>query len=71
MRARSRNAILAAAAAAVLVTAGMPAGAQDKVQIDFWQRQFEDYQQAWFKEQVDAFNASQDKVEVDLHGRAG
>jgi multiple sugar transport system substrate-binding protein len=57
MRARSRNSILAAAAAAVLITAGMPAGAQDKVQIDFWQRQFEDYQQAWFKEQVDAFNA--------------
>jgi len=64
MRARSRNSILAAAAAAVLITAGMPAGAQDKVQIDFWQRQFEDYQQAWFKEQVDAFNAAQDKVEV-------
>ena len=64
MRARSRNTILVAAAAGVLATAGMPAAAQDKVQIDFWQRQFEDYQQEWFQSQVDAFNASQDAVEV-------
>jgi multiple sugar transport system substrate-binding protein len=64
MRARSRNTILAAAAAGVLITAGMPAAAQEKVQIDFWQRQFEDYQQEWFGAQVDAFNASQDGIEV-------
>src|SRR5689334_18601463 len=64
MRARSRNTILVAAAAGVLATAGVPAAAQDKVQIDFWQRQFEDYQQEWFQSQVDAFNASQDGVEV-------
>lgn len=33
--------------------------------ITFWQQKFEDYQQAWFKKQVDAFNASQDKVKID------
>jgi multiple sugar transport system substrate-binding protein len=38
--------------------------AEGKVVVNFWQRQFEDYQQAWFKKQVDAFNASQDKVQV-------
>lgn len=38
--------------------------AADKVTVNFWQRQFEDYQQAWFKKQVDAFNASQDKIQV-------
>jgi multiple sugar transport system substrate-binding protein len=35
-----------------------------KTTVNFWQRQFEDYQQAWFKKQVDAFNASQDAVQV-------
>lgn len=64
MGARSRNTILVAAAAGALLTAGLPAAAQDKVQVDFWQRQFEDYQQEWFKAQVDAYNASQDAVEV-------
>jgi multiple sugar transport system substrate-binding protein len=64
MRTRSRGALLVAIAAAVLVTVGIPAAAQDKVQIDFWQRQFEDYQQEWFQKQVDAFNTSQDQVEV-------
>jgi multiple sugar transport system substrate-binding protein len=64
MGARSRNTILVAAAAGALLTAGLPAAAQDKVQIDFWQRQFEDYQQEWFGAQVDAFNASQDAIEV-------
>jgi multiple sugar transport system substrate-binding protein len=65
MRARTRNTILVAAATGVLAsTIGMPVAAQDKVQIDFWQRQFEDYQQEWFKAQVDAFNASQDGIEV-------
>ena len=35
-----------------------------KTTVNFWQRQFEDYQQEWFKKQVDAFNASQDAVQV-------
>ncbi|WP_245601833.1 ABC transporter substrate-binding protein [Hamadaea tsunoensis] len=34
--------------------------------ITFWQQKFEDYQQAWFKKQVDAFNAAQTKVKVNL-----
>ena len=71
MGARSRNTILVAAAAAALVAAGMPAAAQEKVQIDFWQRQFEDYQQEWFGSQVDAFNASQDGIEVVYEFVAG
>jgi multiple sugar transport system substrate-binding protein len=36
-----------------------------KTTITFWQQKFEDYQQAWFKKEVDAFNSSQDKVKVD------
>jgi multiple sugar transport system substrate-binding protein len=36
-----------------------------KTVVTFWQQKFEDYQQAWFKKEVDAFNASQDKVKVD------
>jgi multiple sugar transport system substrate-binding protein len=36
-----------------------------KTTVTFWQQKFEDYQQAWFQKQVDAFNASQDKVKVD------
>lgn len=34
-------------------------------EIIFWQQQFEDYQQAWYKEQVNAFNESQDEVKVN------
>ena len=64
MGVRSRNTFLVAAAAGALLVAGVPAAAQEKVQIDFWQRQFEDYQQEWFGAQVDAFNASQDAIEV-------
>src|SRR6186997_1597590 len=72
MGARSRNTILVAAATGILAaTFGMPAAAQEKVQIDFWQRQFEDYQQEWFGSQVDAFNASQDAVEVVYEFVAG
>jgi len=71
MGTRSRNTILVAAAAAALVAAGVPAAAQEKVQIDFWQRQFEDYQQEWFGSQVDAFNASQDGIEVVYEFVAG
>ncbi|MBX3029617.1 MAG: extracellular solute-binding protein [Chloroflexi bacterium] len=64
MGTRTRNTVLVAAATGALVVSGLPVAAQDKVQIDFWQRQFEDYQQEWFGAQVDAFNASQDAVEV-------
>ena len=35
-----------------------------KTTVNFWQRQFEDYQQDWFKKQIDAFNASQDAIQV-------
>lgn len=64
MRTRSRHALLVAAATGVLITTGLPAAGQDKVQVDFWQRQFEDYQQEWFGAQVEAYNASQDQVEI-------
>lgn len=50
-------------------TATPAAGASDaaigpKVEVVFWQRQFEDYQQAWFKKQVAAFNAAHPAIEV-------
>jgi multiple sugar transport system substrate-binding protein len=64
MRTRTRNVLLVASAAGVALAVALPTAAQDKVQIDFWQRQFEDYQQEWFGQQVDAFNASQDGIEV-------
>lgn len=64
MRTRSRTTILVAAAAGLLASTAIPVAGQEKVQIDFWQRQFEDYQQEWFQAQVDAFNASQDAIEV-------
>jgi len=35
------------------------------VTVTFWQQQFEDYQQTWFKKYVDQFNASQTDVKVD------
>jgi multiple sugar transport system substrate-binding protein len=35
------------------------------VTVTFWQQKFEDYQQKWFKENVDKFNASQTKVKVN------
>ena len=35
------------------------------VNITFWQQKFEDYQQAWFKKEVDTFNSSQSKVHVN------
>lgn len=46
---------------------GTPGASQPpsaKVEVTFWQRQFEDYQQAWFKKQVAAFNAAQNQIEV-------
>ena len=60
---------------AALVTAGLAlagcagggnTNADGKTEVIFWQQTFEDYQQAWFKKNVEAFNASQDKVEVKL-----
>ena len=38
--------------------------ADGKTEVIFWQQQFEDYQQEWFKKNVDAFNKSQDEVVV-------
>jgi multiple sugar transport system substrate-binding protein len=45
---------------------GSAVGSDGKVHITFWQQKFEDYQQAWFKKYVDKFNASQNKIKVDL-----
>ena len=67
----------AAAAAAVVLAAvalggcGSDGGeaaktADGKAVVTFWQQKFEDYQQAWFKKYVDKYNASQDKVKVEL-----
>ena len=39
--------------------------AEGKVTVNFWQQQFEDYQQAWFKQHVQEFNASQKKIKVN------
>ena len=70
---RTRHGRLAAAASALvavsLALAGCGGGdsnADGKTTVTFWQQQFENYQQAWFKKQVDAFNASQDKVKVQI-----
>lgn len=38
--------------------------ADGKTEVIFWQQQFEDYQQEWFKKYVDEFNASQDEIVV-------
>ena len=60
---------LAAAVTASLALAGCtPSGGTNpeaKVEINFWQQKFEDYQGVWFKKYVDQFNASQDKVKVN------
>ncbi len=65
------NRLLLAVAATVtasLALAGCTAGgggtSDGKTEVIFWQQQFEDYQQAWFKENVEAFNASQDTIHV-------
>ena len=60
---------IAATVTASLALAGCTAGggtADGKTEVIFWQQQFEDYQQAWFKENVAAFNASQDEITVKL-----
>lgn len=70
-----RNKVVAIAAAVVstaLVLTGCSNGGgaattdDGKTIVTFWQQKFEDYQQAWFKENVDAFNKSQDKIEIQL-----
>lgn len=68
---RSRRAV--GIAAAVVTAFGLAAcgsggetAADGRVHVTFWQQKFEDYQQKWFKENVEAFNASQDEVTVDL-----
>jgi multiple sugar transport system substrate-binding protein len=46
--------------------AGGGATTQDgKTVVTFWQQQFEDYQQAWFKKYVDQYNKSQNKVTIN------
>jgi multiple sugar transport system substrate-binding protein len=62
---------VALAAAAALALSGCspssgPATEDGKTVVTFWQQKFEDYQQAWFKEQVAEYNASQDDVLVKL-----
>jgi multiple sugar transport system substrate-binding protein len=64
-----------AIAAATLVSAlcvtatslGNTGSAKGPVTITFWQQKFEDYQQAWFKHYVTAFNKSQNKVQVKYY----
>lgn len=64
-------AVVATAAAVTMLAGcagggGVPTTADGKTKVVFWQQKFEDYQQAWFKKQVDAFNKSQDDVVVEL-----
>jgi multiple sugar transport system substrate-binding protein len=61
---------LAATVTASLALAGCSGGGGEgnddgTTEIIFWQQQFEDYQQAWFKKYVDEFNKSQDEVKVN------
>ncbi|MEV6104172.1 extracellular solute-binding protein [Streptomyces sp. NPDC051940] len=63
--------MVATAVAGALVLAGCGSDGEKQTEggktvVDFWQFKFEDYQQAWFKKQVDAYNASQDKVKINL-----
>ncbi|ASW53776.1 extracellular solute-binding protein [Plantactinospora sp. KBS50] len=57
--------------AASLALTGCGSGGEQKTAdgrtvVTFWQQKFEDYQQAWFKKQVDTFNTNQTKIKVDL-----
>lgn len=72
---QKKHSRLMLAAASILVGAlgitgcaatGAPADSGEKQTVVFWQQQMEDFQQAWYKKTVDAYNASQDKVEVKL-----
>jgi multiple sugar transport system substrate-binding protein len=65
------RAVAATVAVASLALTGCGSGGDKKTAdgrtvVTFWQQQFEDYQQVWFKKQVEAFNASQDKVKVQI-----
>jgi multiple sugar transport system substrate-binding protein len=66
--------VAATAVAVALVLAGGSLGSTGKaghsgkvVTINFWQQRFEDYQQTWFRKEVKAFNASQDKIKVNYY----
>lgn len=43
-----------------------PGGETDESTISFWQNQFSDEDNAWYKEQVAAFNAAHDDVQIKL-----
>jgi multiple sugar transport system substrate-binding protein len=63
--------VIAAAVLASVTLAGCSSGNGASTEngttvITFWQQKFEDYQQAWFKKNVDTFNASQTKIKVNL-----
>ncbi len=73
-RARRRMLLPAVAAAAVAASLALTAcggsgtgdsSANGPVTVNFWQQQFEDYQQTWFKQEVKAFNQSQTKVKIN------
>ncbi|GAA1393944.1 ABC transporter substrate-binding protein [Catellatospora coxensis] len=69
MRRRGMVLLAIAAVTASTVLSGCGGGSEDpagKTTLTFWQQKFEDYQQAWFKKYVDQYNASQDKVKVEL-----
>lgn len=57
-------AIAGLALAACSGGAGERKTADGKTEVIFWQQQFEDYQQDWFKKQVSDYNDSQDDVKV-------
>ncbi|GLJ61363.1 sugar ABC transporter substrate-binding protein [Microbacterium barkeri] len=73
MHKRSSRLMLAAVAAAATGTllagcaggGGAPTTEDGKTKVIFWQQQFEDYQQAWFKEQVKEFNAQSDDFQIE------
>src|SRR5215470_16568290 len=70
VRRRLLSPLVAAVAVAALALTGCSgsgsgASSSGTVTINFWQQQFEDYQQAWFKQHVKDFNASQNKVKVN------
>jgi multiple sugar transport system substrate-binding protein len=43
-----------------------PGGETDENTVEFWQNQFSDEDNAWYKEQVAAFNAAHDDVQIKL-----
>jgi multiple sugar transport system substrate-binding protein len=61
------GATLVAALCVTATSLGSARKAHAPVTITFWQQKFEDYQQAWFKKYVEAFNHSQNKVVVKYY----